>query len=153
MSGTTLEQESGAESKKPANHESGVNRPTNRLYKNNRNGTLTDVTTKAGLLRTGWGQGVCVGDYDNDGFDNLFVTYWGQNVLYHNNSDGTFTDVTAKAGLVQQGQRPRLNTACCFLDYDKDGTSTSLWPITSTWTFPQPRPWAPANTASEKGFQ
>ena len=61
MSGTTLEQESGAESKKPANHESGVNRPTNRLYKNNRNGTLTDVTTKAGLLRTGWGQGVCVG--------------------------------------------------------------------------------------------
>jgi hypothetical protein len=77
-------------------------------------------------------------DYDNDGFDDLFATYWGQNVLYHNNSDGTFTEVTAKAGLVQQGQRPRLNTACCFLDYDKDGTSTSLWPITSTWTFRNP---------------
>jgi len=121
VSGTTLEQESGAGSKKPANHDSGVSRPTNHLYKNNRDGTFTDVTAKAGLLRTGWGQGVCVGDYDNDGFDDLFVTYWGQNVLYHNDGDGTFTDVTAKAGLVQQGPRPRWNTGCCFLDYDKDG--------------------------------
>ena len=97
------------------------NFPTNRLYHNNRDGTFTDVTAKASLLRSGWGQGVCVGDYDNDGFDDLFVTYWGQSVLYHNNGDGTFTDVTAKAGLIQQGTRPRWNTGCCFLDYDKDG--------------------------------
>ncbi|MSV27536.1 MAG: CRTAC1 family protein, partial [Bryobacterales bacterium] len=58
--------------------------PTNRLYKNNRDGTFTDVTVKAGLVRSGWGQGVCVGDYDNDGNDDLFVSYWGGNALYHN---------------------------------------------------------------------
>jgi hypothetical protein len=101
--------------------QSKIENPTNRLYRNNRDGTFTDVTAKAGLLRGGWGQGVCVGDYDNDGFDDLFVTYWGQNALYHNNGDGTFTDVTARAGLVQAGPRPRWNTGCCFLDYDRDG--------------------------------
>jgi enediyne biosynthesis protein E4 len=103
------------------NRPPAIENSTNRLYHNNRDGTFTDVTAKAGLLCTGWGQGVCVGDYDNDGFDDLFVTYWGQNVLYHNNGDGTFTDVTTKAGLVQQRPRPRWNTGCCFLDYDKDG--------------------------------
>ena len=72
---------------------------TNRLYKNNRDGTFTDVTDKAGLTRTGWASAVTVGDYDNDGFDDLFVTYYGHNVLYRNNGDGTFSDVTAKAGL------------------------------------------------------
>ena len=72
---------------------------TNRLYKNNRDGTFTDVTEKAGLTRTGWASAVTVGDYDNDGFDDLFITYYGHNVLYHNNGDGTFTDVTEKAGL------------------------------------------------------
>lgn len=95
--------------------------PTNHLYKNNRDGTFTDVTAKAGLVRSGWGQGVCVGDFNNDGFDDLFVTYWGENVLYRNNGDGTFTDVTAKAGLLQRSARPRWNTGCCFVDYDKDG--------------------------------
>ncbi|MGH9404291.1 MAG: CRTAC1 family protein [Terriglobia bacterium] len=95
--------------------------PSNFLFHNNRDGTFTDVTRQAGLIRTGWGQGCCVGDYDNDGFDDLFVTYWGQNVLYHNNGDGTFTEVTAKAGLVQRGPHPRWNVACCFLDYDRDG--------------------------------
>jgi len=95
--------------------------PSNFLFHNNRDGTFSDVTRKAGLVRTGWGQGCCVGDYDNDGFDDLFVTYWGQNVLYHNNGDGTFTDVTEKAGLVQPGPHPRWNVACCFLDYDLDG--------------------------------
>ena len=64
-----------------------------RLYKNNRDGTFTDVTMKAGVARTGWGQGVCVGDYDNDGHDDLFVTYWGDCALWHNNGNGTFTDV------------------------------------------------------------
>ncbi len=95
--------------------------PSNFLFHNNRDGTFTDVTEKAGLVRSGWGQGCCIGDYDNDGLDDLFVTYWGQNVLYHNNGDGTFTDVTDKAGLIQKGPHPRWNTGCCFLDYDRDG--------------------------------
>ncbi len=95
--------------------------PSNFLFHNNRDGTFTDVTRKAGLIRSGWGQGCCVGDYDNDGFDDLFVTYWGQNALYHNNGDGTFTDVTEKAGVIQKGARPKWNTGCCFVDYDRDG--------------------------------
>ncbi len=97
--------------------------PTNRLYKNNRDGTFTDVTAKAGLLRTGWGQGVCVGDYDNDGHDDLFVTYWGDCALYHNNGDGTFTDRAVKAGVsTNNGTKfQRWNTGCAFLDYDRDG--------------------------------
>ena len=72
---------------------------TNRLYKNNRDGTFTDVTEKAGLHDLGWACGVCVGDYNNDGFEDLFITYYGQNKLYRNNGDGTFTDVTKEAGL------------------------------------------------------
>ena len=78
---------------------------TNRLYRNNRDGTFTDVTDKAGLHKLGWASSVCVGDYDNDGFDDLFVTFWGQNVLYRNNGDGTFTDVTEKAGLLHPAIR------------------------------------------------
>jgi enediyne biosynthesis protein E4 len=93
--------------------------PTNRLLHNNRDGSFTDRTEKAGLIRHGWSQGVCIGDYDNDGYEDLFLTYWGQNVLYHNNGDGTFTDVTAKAGLA--GKAPRWGTGCTFLDYDRDG--------------------------------
>jgi hypothetical protein len=93
--------------------------PTSYLFRNNRDGTFTDVTEKAGLLRSGWGQACCVGDYDNDGFDDLFVTYFGRNVLYHNNGDGTFTDVTEKAGLA--GSADRWGAGCCFLDYDRDG--------------------------------
>src|SRR6266851_204455 len=73
--------------------------PTGHLYRNNRDGTFTDVTAKSGLAWPGWGQGACTGDYDNDGYLDLFVTYWGQSVLYHNNGDGTFSDVTEKAGL------------------------------------------------------
>ncbi len=96
--------------------------PTNRLYKNNRDGTFTDVTVEAGLVRTGWGQGVCVGDYDNDGWDDLFVTYWGENALYHNDGNGRFTDVSRKAGITTGGGKiRRWNTGCAFLDYDKDG--------------------------------
>jgi enediyne biosynthesis protein E4 len=76
------------------------------------------VTAKAGLVRTGWAMGVTVGDYNNDGFEDIFVTYWGQNVLYRNNGDGTFTDVTRTAGLL----RPvRWGTGCTFVDYDRDG--------------------------------
>ncbi len=93
--------------------------PTNRLYRNNRDGTFTDVTRQAGLVRAGWANSVCVGDFDNDGHDDLFVTYWGQNVLYRNNGDGTFTDVTAQAGL---GSFPdRWNAGATFIDYDRDG--------------------------------
>jgi hypothetical protein len=92
---------------------------TNRLYKNNRDGTFTDVTEKAGLHRTGWASAVCVGDFNNDGFEDLFLTYWGQNVLYRNNGDGTFTDVTKQAGLI--GPRTRWGSGCTWIDYDRDG--------------------------------
>ncbi|HEY1809728.1 MAG TPA: CRTAC1 family protein [Acidobacteriaceae bacterium] len=93
--------------------------PTTHLYKNNRDGTFTDVTAKSGLARSGWQTGVCVGDYDNDGWDDLFCTFWGRNILFHNNGDGTFTDVTKKAGLYQE--KGRWGTGCTFLDYDRDG--------------------------------
>jgi hypothetical protein len=91
---------------------------TNRLYKNNRDGAFIDVTEKAGLVRNGWAMGVTVGDYNNDGFEDIFVTYWGQNVLYRNNGDGTFTDVTKEAGLLRPA---RWGTGCTFVDYDRDG--------------------------------
>jgi len=92
---------------------------TNRLYKNNRDGTFTDVTEKAGLGDVGWASAVCVGDYNNDGFEDLFCTSFGQNVLYRNNGDGTFTDVTKAAGLLSA--QPRWGAGCSFLDYDRDG--------------------------------
>ncbi len=95
------------------------NAPIQHLYRNNGNGTFTDVTVKAGLARTGWGTGVSVGDYDNDGWDDLFCSYWGHNILWRNNGDGTFTDVTKKAGLWEE--RVRWGTGSTFLDYDRDG--------------------------------
>src|SRR5579863_6461078 len=93
---------------------------SNRLYHNNRDGTFTDVTAKAGLLEeAGWACGVCVGDYNNDGFEDLFVTYYGQNRLYRNNGNGTFTDVTAQAGLLSA--KMRFGSGCTFVDYNRDG--------------------------------
>lgn len=92
---------------------------TNRLYKNNRDGTFTDVTDKAGLREAGWAYGVCVGDYNNDGNEDLFCTYLGQNKLYCNNGDGTFTDVTRPAGLLSETSR--FGTGCSFVDYNRDG--------------------------------
>ena len=95
--------------------------PTNRLYRNNGDGTFKDVTEQSGLIRGGWGQGVCVGDYDNDGWEDLFVTYWGQNALYRNKKDGTFEELTRPAGLVDTRAPPHWGTGCAFIDYDKDG--------------------------------
>ncbi len=92
---------------------------TNRLYHNNRDGTFTDVTDKAGLRLTGWASAVCVGDYNNDGHDDLFVTYWGQNVLYRNNGNGTFTDVTKQAGLLHPERR--WGSGCTFVETNRNG--------------------------------
>ncbi len=92
---------------------------TNRLYKNNRDGTFTDVTKKAGLERTGWASSVTIGDYNNDGFEDVFISYWGRNVLYRNNGDGTFTDVTDKAGLIQPTKQ--WNSGATWIDYNRDG--------------------------------
>jgi enediyne biosynthesis protein E4 len=93
--------------------------PTSHLYKNNRDGTFTDVTEKSGIAHTGWQTGVCVGDYDNDGWDDLFCCFWGHNILFHNNGDGTFTDVTRKAGLYREEMH--WGAGCTWLDYDRDG--------------------------------
>lgn len=92
---------------------------TNRLYKNNRDGTFTDVTEKAGLHLLGWACGVCIGDYNNDGFDDIFCTTYGENVLYRNNGNGTFTDVTKQSGLWNASLR--YGAGCTFLDYNRDG--------------------------------
>jgi enediyne biosynthesis protein E4 len=89
----------------------------NRLYHNNGDGTFTDVTGKAGLRGYSYGMGVAVGDYDNDGHPDLYVTNFGRNILYHNNGDGTFTDVTEKAGVAGGG----WSSSALFIDYDRDG--------------------------------
>src|SRR5215813_2927083 len=91
------------------------NGSTNHLYHNNHDGTFTDVTDRTGLNATGWGQGVCVGDYDNDGWEDLFVTYYGKNRLYHNQK-GTFTEIAAKASVAGTGKA--WGTGCAFVDYD-----------------------------------
>jgi hypothetical protein len=87
------------------------------LYHNNGDGTFTDITDKAGLAKVGWGMGVAVGDYNNDGFDDIYVTCLGPNHLFRNNGNGTFTDVTQKAGVGD----PRWSTGAAFVDYDNDG--------------------------------
>lgn len=92
---------------------------TNHLYRNNKNGTFTDVTKKAGLEKTGWGSGVAIGDYDNDGNEDLFLTYYGENIFYKNNGNGTFSDLTRKAGFPTE--YVRWGSGATFVDYDRDG--------------------------------
>jgi len=89
----------------------------NALYRNNRDGTFTDVTERAGVQAGGFGQGVAVGDYDGDGFPDIYVTQYGRSILYHNNGDGTFTDVTEKAGVAAPGWA----SSAVWFDYDNDG--------------------------------
>jgi hypothetical protein len=92
--------------------------PSNHLYRNNHDGTFSDVTAQSGLTATGWGQGVCVGDYDNDGWEDIYVTYYGKNRLYHN-ANGVFTEVAGKAGVAGSGKA--WGSGCAFVDYDRDG--------------------------------
>ena len=107
---------------RPRNFDRSNPRYWNRLYRHNREGCFTDVTQAAGLANAGngnYGMGVAVGDYDNDGYPDLFVTSYGRNVLYHNNGDGTFTDVTAKAGVAAaDGRFPRVFSI---------STTTAIW--------------------------
>lgn len=97
---------------------SGPGSPS-RMYHNEGQGKFKDVSTALGFTKEGWGQGVCAGDFDNDGFTDLFVTYWGRNALYRNVGGKRFEDVTAQMGLTQD--RTRYNTGCAFIDYDNDG--------------------------------
>jgi enediyne biosynthesis protein E4 len=113
LSGTRLEDASRTDKAWPPGEA-----PTNHLYRNNHDGTFMDVTEVAGLRRTGWASSVCAGDYDNDGWTDLFITYYGHNVLYHN-VHGRFEDVTARSGLAAGGTR--WGSGCTFLDYDRDG--------------------------------
>jgi hypothetical protein len=106
VNGTTLEAAAGSKAS------------TNHLYRNNHDGTFIDVTVKAGLQSTGWGQGVCVGDYDNDGWDDLYVTYYGNNRLYHNDH-GLFKEVADQSGVAGSGKA--WGSGCAFVDYDRDG--------------------------------
>ena len=114
LSGTRLEPGSRRELAWPAGEA-----PTSRLYRNRRDGTFDDVTDRVGLRRTGWASAVCAGDYDNDGWTDLFITYYGRNVLYRNVSGTRFEDVTARAGLA--GDVPRWGAGCSFIDVDRDG--------------------------------
>ena len=93
--------------------------PTNHLFHNNHDGKFTDVTAKAGLVSSGWGQGACVGDYDNDGFDDIYVTAYGSNRLFHNQGNGTFVEVAGQSQVAGTGRE--WGTGCAFVDYDRDG--------------------------------
>ena len=114
LSGTQLEPNGRREAKWTAQ-----NAPRNRLYRNRHDGTFEDVTERSGLGRTGWASSVCAGDYDNDGWIDVYVTYYGRNVLYNNRGDGRFRDVTAKSGLAVKDDR--WGSGCSFIDYDRDG--------------------------------
>lgn len=103
----------------------------NRLYRQKKDGSFEDVTERAGVAGTGYGMGVAAGDYDNDGYEDLFVTQYGHNILYHNNGDGTFTDVTAEAGVAGSG----WSTSAVWVDYDNDGKLDLVVLRYLTWDF------------------
>ena len=103
----------------PASGTAAVASASNHLLHNNHDGTFTDVTAKAGMLSSGWGQGACVGDYDNDGFDDLYVTGYGKGRLFHNLGNGSFKEVGEAAGVAGSGKE--WGTGCAFVDYDRDG--------------------------------
>jgi enediyne biosynthesis protein E4 len=103
----------------------------NRLYRQKKDGTFEDVTERAGVAGTGYGMGVAVGDYDNDGYEDLFVTQYGRNILYHNNGNGTFTDVTAEANVAGDG----WSTSAAWVDYDNDGKLDLVVLRYLTWDF------------------
>jgi hypothetical protein len=113
VNGTDLQRKADQHSTVP------VPPPTSHLFHNNRDGTFSDVTMKAGLADTGWGQGVCVGDYDSDGYEDLYVTAYGKNRLYHNQGNGTFKNIAEEAGVAGTGKE--WGTGCAFVDYDRDG--------------------------------
>jgi enediyne biosynthesis protein E4 len=114
LGGTRLDENGRRERAWPA-----AEAPSNRLYRNQRDGTFADVTTKTGLRRTAWSSSVCAGDYDNDGWLDLFITAFGRNVLYRNRGGARFDDVTREAGLTASADR--WGSGCTFLDYDRDG--------------------------------
>jgi enediyne biosynthesis protein E4 len=93
--------------------------PSNRLYRNQGAGKFRDVTSEAGMAHSGWGNGVCTGDIDNDGFEDLYVTYWGKNALYRNDGHGKFADIASRSGV--DGSGKEWSSGCTFLDYDHDG--------------------------------
>ena len=97
----------------------GTTTPSSHLFHNNHDGTFTDVTAQAGVLATAWGQGVCAGDYDNDGYEDLYVTGYGKNRLYRNMGNGSFEEVAGPAGVAGSGTE--WSTGCAFVDYDRDG--------------------------------
>jgi enediyne biosynthesis protein E4 len=114
LSGTRLEPNSRKEQVW-----SGESAPRSRLYRNRHDGTFEDVTSRVGLQRVGWASSVCAGDYDNDGWIDLFVTYFGQNILYRNAAGKRFEDVTTRARVETAGTR--WGSGCSFIDYDRDG--------------------------------
>lgn len=97
----------------------GAGAPTNHLFRNNHDGTFTDVTAATNMVSSGWGQGTCVGDYDNDGYDDIYVTAYGHNRLFHNEGGKRFSEVAAQAGV--DGSGKEWGTGCAFVDYDRDG--------------------------------
>lgn len=119
----------------------------NRLYRNNGDGTFTDVTEKAGVSGHSYGMGVAVGDYDNDGRPDLYVTNFGRNILYHNNGDGTFTDVAAKAGVAGGG----WSSSACFVDYDRDGWLDLVVSRYLEWDF-EKNIWCGPNEPGQRGY-
>jgi len=119
----------------------------NRLYRNNGDGTFTDVTEKAGVRGHSYGQGVAAGDYDNDGHQDPYITNYGRNILYHNNGDGTFTDVTEKAGVGGGG----WSAAACFIDYDRDGRLDLIVSRYLDWNIHK-NPWCGDETRNFRGY-